>query len=166
MSSRLERILCAPPKPLAPRTRESDSRPSPCRCRHPRRVSTIPRQRPRVAPVRFCFQPILVGQGRSGANSPYLATFSRHKDDGYLKAYGTFVYTRDEELRTAIARVRCPTLAVTSEADVGSTPEMAEAMARAIPGARCHIVNDGQKHMAPVEVADQYAQLLEDWIDA
>ena len=93
-------------------------------------------------------------------------TFSRHKDDGYLKAYGTFVYSRDEELRTAIARVRCPALAVTSEADVGSTPEMARAMARAIPGARCHIVKDGQKHMAPVEVAEQYAQILDDWIRA
>ena len=70
LSSRLERILCAPPKPLAPRTRESDSRPSPSRRRHPRRVSTIACPRPCAAPVRSCIQPILVARADRGLIRP------------------------------------------------------------------------------------------------
>ena len=59
----------------------------------------------------------------------------------------------DAELATGIESIRCPTLVMTGGEDSGNTPDMAQRMARLIPGARTLIL-PGLRHMAPVEAPD------------
>jgi pimeloyl-ACP methyl ester carboxylesterase len=78
---------------------------------------------------------------------------------GYLSAYRIFGDARDEapEQLTAIG---CPTLVLTGEHDVGSTPEMGEQLAACLPDAKV-VVFPGLRHMAPIEGAPQVnAELL------
>ncbi len=78
---------------------------------------------------------------------------------GYLGAYRIFGDAGDEapeQLKT----ITCPTLVLTGEHDVGSTPEMAQQLAACLPDAKV-IVFPGLRHMAPIEGAQQVnAELL------
>jgi pimeloyl-ACP methyl ester carboxylesterase len=56
----------------------------------------------------------------------------------------------DAELADPIAQIRCPTLVMTGAEDFGNSPDMAQRMASAIPGARIVIV-PGLRHMALAE---------------
>lgn len=86
-------------------------------------------------------------------------TFAAHRDDGYLKAYRVFAEADTEIDPEALARIDCPVLVATGSEDTGSTPRMALALARAIRGARCEIL-EGCRHMAPVEHVDRFNRLL------
>ncbi len=68
---------------------------------------------------------------------------------GYLKAYSVFT-EGDPLVPAAIGQIAAPTLVVTGELDVGSTPEMTLAMAADIPDARA-VVLPGLHHVPPIE---------------
>lgn len=78
--------------------------------------------------------------------------------DAYLSAYRVFA-TADEELYEQLAQIQCPTLIVTGELDQGSTPKMAELMAKQIPRSEVTIF-PGIKHMLPIEAAESLNKLL------
>ena len=56
----------------------------------------------------------------------------------------------DAEIADPIAEIRCPTLVMTGAEDFGNSPDMAQRMASAIPGARIAIL-PGLRHMALAE---------------
>ena len=78
--------------------------------------------------------------------------FSRHKDDGYLKAYYFFCYAEAEMKRYALNHFDRPALVITGSAETGSTPAMSQTLASDLPHSEL-IVNPGHYHMAPVEHA-------------
>ena len=79
--------------------------------------------------------------------------FSKHTDDGYLKAYYLFGQAEEEMSLYEIKHVQCPALVITGADDVGSTPAMSEALDRDLPNSRL-IVNPLHRHMGPAEFAD------------
>ncbi|WP_339669612.1 alpha/beta fold hydrolase [Dasania marina] len=70
---------------------------------------------------------------------------------GYLRSYNIFA-TSDEVVRDGLSDIQCPTLVITGELDIGSTPDMAREMSEVIPHAKLMIV-PMQRHMLPVEDA-------------
>ncbi|MGO1545283.1 MAG: alpha/beta fold hydrolase [Gulosibacter sp.] len=76
-------------------------------------------------------------------------TLEANDPDSFLHAYEVFA-TGDQDIAAELARIAMPTLAITGELDPGSTPEMSERLAAAVPGARAEIVA-GARHMLPVE---------------
>jgi len=78
--------------------------------------------------------------------------FRQHVDDGYLKAYRVFCDADREIAELALSSAVCRAMVLTGSLDTGSTPDMAKALARRL-GAKL-IVNQGHRHMAPVEYAD------------
>jgi (E)-2-((N-methylformamido)methylene)succinate hydrolase len=70
----------------------------------------------------------------------------------FLHAYEVFALG-DRELVGRLGVIACPTLVMTGERDMGSTPAMAWKIAKEIPGARVSIIADG-RHMMPIEMAD------------
>ncbi len=89
--------------------------------------------------------------------------FSRHEDDGYLKAYGFFANAEPVMKDYPVNKVVCPSLVMTGADDVGSTPGMSEALARDLPISEL-IINPGHKHGAPYEYASQMATQLSDFL--
>jgi len=83
---------------------------------------------------------------------------SSNDPEGYYRSYALFG-TQDGFGVDRLASVRVPVLIATGELDPGSTPQMAYALAEHLPDARVQIL-DGQRHMAPVEAADQVNDLL------
>ena len=81
------------------------------------------------------------------------ALFSRHTDDGYLKAYALFCNAETEMQNYTLSHINSPTLVITGEEDVGSTVAMSKALASGLSNAEL-IINPGQRHMAPSEFAD------------
>lgn len=67
----------------------------------------------------------------------------------FLAAYRLFAQG-DPILAQAALDIVCPTLVMTGELDVGSTPRMTRSLARALPDSRARVI-DGQRHMLPVE---------------
>lgn len=86
---------------------------------------------------------------------------SNRRED-FLAAYRIFA-SADDVLPEAAPRIRCPTLVLTGEQDSGSTPRMAEELARAIPQAALRVV-PGQKHMLPVEGVEAVAAALREFL--
>ena len=78
--------------------------------------------------------------------------------DGYYRSYALFG-TQDSFGLDRLASIRVPVLIATGELDPGSTPEMAHRLAEHLPNATVHILR-GQRHMAPVEAADDVNDLL------
>lgn len=87
---------------------------------------------------------------------------SNRKED-FLAAYRIFAHA-DEVLMDAAPRINCPTLVTTGEQDPGSTPAMAHALCKAIPGSTLTVIPE-QKHMLPVEGAAQVAALLTNFFE-
>ncbi|HXP72816.1 MAG TPA: alpha/beta fold hydrolase [Stellaceae bacterium] len=81
----------------------------------------------------------------------------------YLASYRVFA-TGDIEVLAVIDRIRCPTLVLTAEHDVGSTPAMARSLATRLPDARVAIL-PRLRHLAlfeaPAEVAGALVPFLE-----
>lgn len=76
------------------------------------------------------------------------AMLDANQGPGYPAAYRFFA-TADDVIED-LGSVVCPTLAITAENDVGSTPEMAERIAAASAAGQVHIVPT-LRHMAVVE---------------
>lgn len=83
--------------------------------------------------------------------------------DSYLHAYTVFA-RGDREIADELGHITAPTLAITGELDPGSTPDMSQRLARAIPGARLVIV-PGTRHMMPVEDPDALVTAITTLID-
>ncbi len=79
----------------------------------------------------------------------------------YLAAYRVFA-TADGELAREAGRIACPTLALTAEHDINSTPAMSLELARVIPNARA-LVLDGLAHGAPIEAPERVADAIFDF---
>ncbi|WP_326806849.1 alpha/beta fold hydrolase [Streptomyces sp. NBC_01186] len=77
------------------------------------------------------------------------ATLLAQDHSSYLACYEVFARA-DRELWPRLPEISVPTLAVTGEADPGSTPEMTRQLAGAIPGAR-DVVVPGARHLLPLE---------------
>ena len=71
--------------------------------------------------------------------------------------------TADTELAPKAARISCPTLALTAEHDINSTPAMSRALAQTIPNARA-LVLDGLAHGAPIEAPERVADAIFDFV--
>jgi (E)-2-((N-methylformamido)methylene)succinate hydrolase len=76
----------------------------------------------------------------------------------YLASYRVFA-TADAEVLALIDRIRCPTLVLTGEDDVGSTPAMARALAARLPAATLAIL-PGLRHLALFEAPAEVASAL------
>ncbi|UFJ40896.1 alpha/beta hydrolase [Brevibacillus humidisoli] len=97
------------------------------------------------------------------AKHPQVIESIRHRlranhPDAYLAAYRVFA-AADEELYQQLPLISCPAWIVTGELDRGSTPEMAELMAKRIPKAEVTVL-PGIRHMLPIEAAERFNQLL------
>jgi (E)-2-((N-methylformamido)methylene)succinate hydrolase len=79
---------------------------------------------------------------------------------GYAAAYRVFA---ESDLDQELSQIRAPTLIVTGEHDVGSTPEMARLMHERIPGSRLEIL-PVLRHGILVEAPDVVADLLRDFL--
>ena len=90
--------------------------------------------------------------------------FSKHQDDGYLKAYYVFAFGESKMREYSVRDIQCPALVVTGQDDVGSLPEMSEALARDLDNATI-IINPGHKHGAPYEFADMMASQVRNFLD-
>ena len=82
---------------------------------------------------------------------------------GYLKAYRIFVDADELATKTA-PNIEGPTLVLSGEQDSGSTPEMAVALAEAIPGGKAQIMA-GLHHLAPVEAPNLFVNTLLEFLD-
>ncbi len=69
--------------------------------------------------------------------------------DAYTTAYQVFVEA-DREVGASLKKVHCPTLVITGELDVGSTPDIAQRMGRDLQHGEV-VVLPGLRHLAPVE---------------
>jgi 3-oxoadipate enol-lactonase len=68
-----------------------------------------------------------------------------------------------EQHPEALARLSVPTLVAAGELDMRDFRDGAEAMARALPGAR-HVVIKGAGHLAPLEVPEAFRELVLDFL--
>jgi pimeloyl-ACP methyl ester carboxylesterase len=69
--------------------------------------------------------------------------------DSFLRCYRVFA-TGDAEVGPDLGRIGAPALAITGADDPGSTPEMTQRLAAAIPGCRAETVPH-TRHMLPLE---------------
>ncbi|WP_029112285.1 alpha/beta fold hydrolase [Mycobacterium sp. URHB0044] len=67
----------------------------------------------------------------------------------FLACYRVFA-TADADIAPELPRIDIPALAVTGADDLGSTPEMTQRLADAIPGCRS-VVIPGARHMLPIQ---------------
>ena len=75
------------------------------------------------------------------------------------------VYGRDPAARAGrLGAIACATLVMTGELDPGSTPEMAQGIAAAIPKARLEVLPDA-RHPMPVEAAQAVSAALLRFLD-
>jgi len=82
--------------------------------------------------------------------------------DSFLHCYRVFA-TADAEIWPELETLRIPAMAVTGELDPGSTPEMTQRLAAAIPNCRAVIVA-GAHHMLPIERPRELVEYLSTFI--
>lgn len=80
---------------------------------------------------------------------------------GYVRACEAI---RDEDLTAQIPQITLPTLCIGGSDDLATPPELVEAMANAIPNARCEIIA-GAGHIPCVQMPETVASLILDFID-
>ncbi|MCG7337205.1 alpha/beta fold hydrolase [Sporosarcina sp. ACRSM] len=81
----------------------------------------------------------------------------------YIAAYTLFA-TADQELWDKLDRITVPTLVITGEEDVGSTPEMAQQIHEKITDSELLIV-PAMRHMLPVERPDIVNEAIHSFIE-
>lgn len=86
-----------------------------------------------------------------------------NKPADFLAAYKIFAGA-DSQLTGRLSAVACPTLVTTGELDRGSLPAMSQAMAAAIPNAKC-VILEGLRHLPTTEGAETVNELLLDFLD-
>lgn len=79
---------------------------------------------------------------------------------GYVRACEAI---RDEDLTAQISQIMLPTLCIGGSDDLATPPELVEAMANAIPNARCEIIA-GAGHIPCVQMPETVANLILDFI--
>jgi (E)-2-((N-methylformamido)methylene)succinate hydrolase len=89
-------------------------------------------------------------------------TLLANDTDSFLHCYRVFA-TADAEVGPELGRISVPALAVTGERDPGSTPEMTQRLAVAMPNCRAVIV-PGARHMLPVERPRELVDCLSTFI--
>ena len=82
---------------------------------------------------------------------------------GYLKAYRLFAEADDLAAASA-PDIEAPTLVLAGERDSGSTPEMAVALADAIPAGEARIM-PGVHHLAPIEEPKKFSNTLLEFLN-
>src|SRR5262249_41140913 len=90
------------------------------------------------------------------------ATLLANDIGSFLHCYRVFA-TADAEIGEELNRITVPALAVTGEHDPGSTPEMTQRRAAAVPNGRGGIV-PGAGHMLPVERPRELVNYLSTFI--
>ena len=83
-----------------------------------------------------------------------------HKN--FLKSYELFVHYQDDD--TMIKKINANTLITTGEYDVGSTPEMAKNLSKAIKDSKFVEIKKG-KHLCSIECADDVNIIFKNFID-
>jgi len=83
--------------------------------------------------------------------------------EAYLKAYRVFI-DGDPAMPGAAAAVTAPTLALTGELDVGSTPSMSHAIAAAVTDGRSRVLS-GLRHLLPIEAPEATVAALHGFLD-
>lgn len=81
--------------------------------------------------------------------------------DAYLAAYRVLAET---DFACQLRRIHCPTLAITGENDVGSTPRMSETIAQRVVNGRAVIIKHA-KHSVLMEQPKQIADLIRNFIE-
>ncbi len=79
---------------------------------------------------------------------------------GYVRACEAI---RDEDLTAQISQITMPTLCIGGSDDLATPPELVEAMANAIPNARCEIIA-GAGHIPCMQMPKTVASLILDFI--
>lgn len=82
--------------------------------------------------------------------------------EAFLAAYDLFV-NQGYQVNDQLGKITVPTLAITSEFDLNSTPAMSEMIASEVSDGKAVIVPE-LKHMAPVEGADIYAREIKSFL--
>ncbi len=82
----------------------------------------------------------------------------------FLACYRVFA-TGDADIAPDLGLITVPALAITGSEDPGSTPEMTERLAAAIPGCRAVVVT-GARHMLPVERPGELADHVTHFIES
>jgi pimeloyl-ACP methyl ester carboxylesterase len=81
---------------------------------------------------------------------------------GYATAYRAFA-EGDRAYADRLGAIRCPALVLTGEEDGNSTPEMARAMAEAIPLGEARMIK-GQRHMMNLTAPKTVSRILTQWL--
>jgi len=76
--------------------------------------------------------------------------------EGYI---GCCLAIRDADLRAVDARIACPTLVIVGEHDAATPPEAAQALAKAIPGARLTTI-PGAAHIPTLEQPGKVTEII------
>ncbi|WKG03168.1 alpha/beta fold hydrolase [Mycolicibacterium sp. HK-90] len=90
------------------------------------------------------------------------ATLLANDRASFLNCYRVFA-TADAEIGPQLGQINVPALAVTGSDDPGSTPEMTERLAAAIPDCEA-VVIPGARHMLPVQCPRELADCLMSFI--
>jgi pimeloyl-ACP methyl ester carboxylesterase len=90
------------------------------------------------------------------------ATLLANDHESFLACYRVFA-TADEELAPRLGDITARALAVTGELDPGSTPQMSQRLAGAVPRCRAVVV-PGARHMLPVQQPEALASCLTDFL--
>ena len=85
---------------------------------------------------------------------------NNHED--FLKSYKLLSYFRDSMI--ALGEILSPTLIITGENEVGSTPKMSKEMGKVIKGIKVEIIKEG-KHLCGIECVDDVNRAFEGFIN-
>lgn len=84
----------------------------------------------------------------------------KNDHNSFVYAYEVFA-TADQELASQLHRIQQPLLAITGELDPGSTPEMSQRLAKAVPNGTLRII-PGARHMLPHEYPHEFIRHIKD----
>ena len=85
---------------------------------------------------------------------------NNHED--FLKSYKLLSYFKDSMI--ALGEISSPTLIITGENEVGSTPKMSKDMGKVIKGSKVEIIKKG-KHLCGLECAAGVNKAFEGFIN-
>ena len=100
-------------------------------------------------------------------NNPEIAEMisrilNENDHEEFLKSYKLLSYFKDSMI--AFDEISSPTLIITGENEVGSTPKMSKDMGKVIKGSRIEIIEKG-KHLCGIECADDVNKAFADFIN-
>lgn len=93
----------------------------------------------------------------------YKKNVEKSDEKSYLKAYRLFA-TADKKLWGQLNKINLPTLIITGENDIGSTPQMARDMNEKIPNSKLVIVPD-VKHQLPIEMPNTFNKHVHEFLN-